>query len=56
MAFPRKTYTFNLEPNAKWHDGKPLTSDDVLYTVRGYEHFAPIMWLEPRRWVSRVTT
>lgn len=30
------TYTFNLEPEAKWHDGKPLTSDDVLYTVKEF--------------------
>ena len=28
-----KTYTFNLEPKAKWHDGKPLTSEDVIYTA-----------------------
>ena len=34
-----KTYTFKLEPNAKWHDGKPLTSEDVLYTVK---EFLPI--------------
>jgi peptide/nickel transport system substrate-binding protein len=25
-------YTFNLEPNVKWHDGKPFTSADVKYT------------------------
>ena len=30
------TYTFNLEPEAKWHDGKPLTSEDVLYTVNEF--------------------
>ena len=34
-----KTYTFKLETNVKWHDGKPLTSDDVLYTVK---EFLPI--------------
>lgn len=28
-----KTYTFELERNVKWHDGKPLTADDVVYTV-----------------------
>ena len=31
-----KTYTFNLERNVKWHDGKPLTSDDVIYTVKEF--------------------
>ncbi len=31
-----KTYTFQLEPNAKWHDGKPLTSEDVIYTVKEF--------------------
>ncbi len=29
-----KTYTVNLKPNVKWHDGKPLTAQDVVYTVR----------------------
>ncbi|VTU14904.1 Oligopeptide-binding protein AppA precursor [Variovorax sp. SRS16] len=28
-----KTYTFALERNVKWHDGKPLTAEDVVYTV-----------------------
>ena len=27
-----KIYTFHLYPNVKWHDGKPLTSEDVKYT------------------------
>ncbi len=27
-----KTYTFHLRKNAKWHDGKPVTSADVKYT------------------------
>ncbi|KPU43173.1 periplasmic dipeptide transport protein precursor [Oxobacter pfennigii] len=26
------TITFNLKENAKWHDGKPVTSKDVKYT------------------------
>jgi peptide/nickel transport system substrate-binding protein len=25
-------YTFNLAKNAKWHDGKPFTADDVIYS------------------------
>jgi peptide/nickel transport system substrate-binding protein len=26
------TYTFQLRPEAKWHDGKPLTAEDVKFT------------------------
>jgi peptide/nickel transport system substrate-binding protein len=26
------TYTFNLRPNVKWHDGQPFTSADVKFT------------------------
>ncbi|MGO8958726.1 MAG: ABC transporter substrate-binding protein [Streptosporangiaceae bacterium] len=29
-----KTWTFHLVPGAKWSDGKPLTSADVLFTFR----------------------
>jgi peptide/nickel transport system substrate-binding protein len=28
----QKTITFKLKPNLKWADGKPLTSEDVLFT------------------------
>jgi oligopeptide transport system substrate-binding protein len=30
------TYTFHLQPNAKWADGKPVTASDWVY---GYKHF-----------------
>lgn len=26
-------YNFTLRPNARWHDGQPVTSDDVLFTI-----------------------
>jgi peptide/nickel transport system substrate-binding protein len=29
-----KTYTVHLKPNLSWHDGKPLTADDVVYTFQ----------------------
>ncbi|WP_029422501.1 ABC transporter substrate-binding protein [Alicyclobacillus macrosporangiidus] len=29
----KKTLTVNLDPNANWTDGKPVTSDDVLFTM-----------------------
>lgn len=28
-----KVYNFSLRQNALWHDGTPVTSDDVLYTI-----------------------
>ena len=31
-----KTYTFNLQQNVKWHDGKPFTADDVVFTATKY--------------------
>jgi peptide/nickel transport system substrate-binding protein len=27
------TFTFKLNPNATWHDGTPVTADDVIYTA-----------------------
>ncbi|MBI3627301.1 MAG: hypothetical protein HY220_00940 [Candidatus Sungbacteria bacterium] len=29
-----KSYTIALKKNAKWHDGTPLTADDVVFTVK----------------------
>ncbi|PKM78370.1 MAG: ABC transporter substrate-binding protein [Firmicutes bacterium HGW-Firmicutes-15] len=28
------TYTFNLRPGVLWHDGKPLTAEDVVFTYK----------------------
>jgi len=28
------SYTFYLRSNAHWHDGTPLTADDVIFTIR----------------------
>ena len=32
VSADQKTITFKLKPNLKWADGKPLTSQDVLFT------------------------
>ena len=31
-----KKYTFHLRPNALWHDGQPVTADDVKWTFESY--------------------
>ena len=31
-----KTYSFKLRQDVKWHDGKPLTADDVVFTFGEY--------------------
>ncbi len=28
-----KTYTFHINPQAKFHDGQPVTADDVIFTI-----------------------
>src|SRR5205823_9113633 len=28
-----KTWTFKVQPNAKWTDGQPLTADDAAWTI-----------------------
>src|SRR3989338_5670643 len=30
----QKTYTFTIKDNLKWHDGRPLTADDVVFTFQ----------------------
>ena len=32
ISADQKTITFHLKPDLKWADGKPLTSEDVLFT------------------------
>jgi peptide/nickel transport system substrate-binding protein len=32
------TYTFRLRRDARWHDGAPVTADDVVYTVLTLQH------------------
>ena len=36
-------YNFELRSNIKWHDGEPLTSDDVLFTIGLIQNGAPII-------------
>ena len=34
ISSDKKKFTFYLDPNASWSDGKPVTSDDVLFTYQ----------------------
>lgn len=34
----KKTYTIRLKPDLKWQDGKPLTADDVLFTIQAIQN------------------
>lgn len=29
-----RVWTFDLRPDARWHDGEPVTADDVVYTIQ----------------------
>lgn len=31
----KRKYTFKLKENAKWHDGKNVTADDIMFTYQG---------------------
>jgi len=40
-----RNYTFTLRPNLKWHDGKPITTEDVDFSMHYvYEQRPPILW------------
>ncbi len=37
------TYSFDLVDNAIWHDGEPLTVDDVIFTFDYYKDHTPVL-------------
>ncbi len=38
-------FTFKLDPKAKWHDGQPVTAEDVVFTIEYFKKY-------PYRWVT----
>ncbi|WP_158743990.1 ABC transporter substrate-binding protein [Acidisphaera sp. L21] len=38
LSDDRKTYTFHLQDNVKFHDGTPMTADDVIFSIMKF-HF-----------------
>jgi peptide/nickel transport system substrate-binding protein len=54
-----KTYTFKLRPNLKWSDGKPLTSEDVVFTFQlifdpNYKEFSSFLRGQAERLIASV--
>ncbi|MBS0529003.1 MAG: ABC transporter substrate-binding protein, partial [Proteobacteria bacterium] len=47
------TYRFKLRRNVKWHDGKPFTADDVIYT---FNEYIPAVHQRSRSTFALVTT
>jgi peptide/nickel transport system substrate-binding protein len=41
----RLAFTFDLNPKAKWHDGKLLKAEDVVFTLKYFKR-------HPYRWIS----
>ncbi len=39
-----KVWTFYLVKNATWHDGKPVTADDVVFTISLVLKYKPATW------------
>ncbi|MBN1276918.1 MAG: peptide-binding protein [Deltaproteobacteria bacterium] len=37
-------FTFILNPEARWHDGRPLTSEDVSFTIQYFKKY-PYLWV-----------
>jgi len=41
----KKAFTFQLQPQARWHDGRPVTAQDVVFSL---EYFKK----QPYRWIT----
>ena len=33
-----RTWTFDLRDDVRWHDGQPVTADDVVFTIHSLQH------------------
>ncbi len=47
-------YIFKLNPRARWHDGRPVTSSDVAFTIEYFKKH-PSSWCKPQ-WISAAQT
>jgi peptide/nickel transport system substrate-binding protein len=50
------TWTFHLNKDAKWHDGKPVTSEDVAYTFRRILEEEQGLYIDYVRQIEKIET
>lgn len=50
------THTITLRDDARWHDGRPLTSADVKFTFEYYRTHPYGRWTPPVRDIARIET
>ncbi len=43
VSFPDdfSSVSYRLRPNAQWHDGKPVTPDDVIFSFAAFKKYSP---------------
>ncbi len=51
-----RTWTFTLHSNIKWHDGRPLTADDVKFTYEYVRKYAHSRWTPQVRAIESIET
>ncbi|MDQ7841659.1 MAG: ABC transporter substrate-binding protein [bacterium] len=51
-----RTWTLTLHPNIKWHDGRPLTADDVKFTYEYVRKHAHSRWTSQVRLIESIET
>lgn len=51
-----RTWTFTLYPNIRWHDGRPLTADDVKFTYEYVRRYAHSRWTSQVRGIESIDT
>lgn len=52
LSDDRNVFTFDLRPKARWHDGTPLTAEDVAFALKLYREKGHPNLSETLRWMS----
>ncbi len=47
-------WTFRIVENAYWHDGNPITAEDLVFTVEFYRRHQPPSWYPSVEFVDRI--